>query len=111
MKGNTMEKEYREFTEAIARNLTGAVKELNDSDLESRDSVEHVPEEDIAVAISCYIFAQCEAQEDWCVQDKGVFGGWNRVCVNHQGWWASKSHCTKDFMEKLGERCPWVKTF
>ena len=81
-------------------------------DLEVKESIEGIPEEDVAAAISYYIFTQCEAQDDWGIDhNSGVFGGWNRVSVSHEGWWASKSHCTKDFLEKLGERCPWVRIF
>lgn len=67
-----------------------------------------VPEDEVAVAIAFYIFMKCERPDDFCVSGRS-FGGWNRIICGRRGWWASQSHCDKDFLALLKERCPWVQ--
>ena len=66
------------------------------------------PNKELAVAIAFYIFAACDALDDFCIS-KNVFGGWNRVTCGEGKWGAWESHCTKDFITKCKERLPWVE--
>ena len=67
------------------------------------------------VLMALNIFEECEAPDDFCIQDSGpgmreciVFGGWNRLTLSDDGWSVSVSHCTprfvKLFNEKFGSR-------
>ena len=76
------------------------------------------PPKELAAAIGFYIFAACEALDDFCI-NKNVFGGWNRVTCYHRFdeetdtetcvWGAWESHCTSDFIALCKERLPWVE--
>ena len=71
-------------------------------------SIENIPKKAIALAISFYIFAQCESTDDYTAQGS-CFGGYNRVLMGGDGWYAYKSHCTDRFLDNLKEHCPWVE--
>ena len=47
------------------------------------------------------IFTICGAEDDFCVQDVGIetiiFGGTNRVILDHRGWYIDTEHCTEKF--------------
>ena len=73
-----------------------------------RGSIKNVPDKDIALAISFYIFAQCESTDDYTAQGS-CFGGYNRVLMGNDGWYAHTSHCTDGFLDNLREHCPWVE--
>tara|TARA_Y100000593_G_C4036738_1_gene203159 strand:+ start:165 stop:479 length:315 start_codon:yes stop_codon:yes gene_type:complete len=73
-----------------------------------RPAIETVPDKDIALALSWYIFCQSGMAEDYTAQS-AVFGGYNRVHMHEGGFEAIKSHCMKDFLANLATHCPWVK--
>lgn len=73
-----------------------------------RPAIEAVPDKDIALAMSFYIFCQGGEAEDYTAQSS-VFGGWNRVHMHEGGFEAIKSHCREDFLANLATHCPWVK--
>lgn len=52
------------------------------------------------------IFKLAGMERDFCLQSVGhsvIFGGWNRLIWNreHSKFYASKSHCTQDFLDHV----------
>jgi hypothetical protein len=52
------------------------------------------------------IFAECGREDDFCIQyaEGLVFGGWNRITLTSQGWYAHKESCTPEFYAKFQEK-------
>tara|TARA_R100000963_G_C4622075_1_gene89291 strand:+ start:424 stop:732 length:309 start_codon:yes stop_codon:yes gene_type:complete len=93
---------------SIDRALKSFRSEQANSVINRGVSTKDIPEKDIALAISFYIFMQGGCPEDYTAQ-KPTFGGRNRVLMTHEGWTALTSHCTEEFISNLKTNCPWVK--
>ena len=73
-----------------------------------QQAIKTVPDKDIALALSFYIFAQGGDEDDYTAQS-AVFGGFNRVHMHEGGFEAIASHCRKEFLDNIKTHCPWVK--
>ena len=52
------------------------------------------------VELAYDIFCQCDAEEDFCIQSRGVFGGTNRLVYGRNGFKPDPSYCTEGFLNK-----------